>query len=168
MDHLARDYSAAKWDKEPRGPGSISADAVTADLRTSSGRLSFWRCANAAEDSAQVALAFGANRRELNAVQLVLIEERVLTGFGFIIEPSLGVTPVLDLQTRHVDLVVSDIDQLVQLAHVIRDIVRGPDQHVAFAPRQVATLIAEAIRAGRVPVDRLHVDLVKKLKLGPA
>jgi hypothetical protein len=48
---LARKVARAKW--EPRsdlGDGTIAADAVTADLRTTENTLSFWRCNSSSAD----------------------------------------------------------------------------------------------------------------------
>lgn len=61
MEYLARKFTPAKWtgSKIPEGE-TVSADALTADLRTTNNALSTWACDPDDRDVKEVALAFAS------------------------------------------------------------------------------------------------------------
>ncbi len=73
---LARKITRAKWKtREELSAGEISADAVTADLKTQGNALSFWQCHTATNsDVEEAALAIAAARDRVARLDVVWLE----------------------------------------------------------------------------------------------
>ena len=119
---LVRKIARAKWDatrNAERGlaDGEISADAITADLRTLGGTLSFWRSSSeAAGDLEDAALAIAAAGQRLDRIEVVWLAIEDLHADGHILRDSPGQTPVADLAERHVDICQLDYVRLGKVA----------------------------------------------------
>lgn len=151
MSVLARKVSRAKWDPaDGLQPGEISADAVSADLRTSDNTLSFWRC-NAVRDeelrSTVLALATAAER--IDRIDVAWIDESDVESEGLSQVQTAGETPVLSLRSRHVDIARLD---LVRLGTVARLIAKAfsKNQHKRMTKKEVVEIIIEAVNKGLV------------------
>lgn len=155
--YLVRKISRAKWDRTSGiRDGEISADAVTADLRTTGNSLSLWVSADAGGgglDDAVLALVAGAER--VDRVDVVWIDRANFEEAGVELDETDGRTPVADLVDRHVDAVRLDLVRLGRFAEQVVDAL-GSGQHMRLTKKRVARLIAAAVDAGRVPVEELH------------
>ena len=148
---LARVISRAKWEqKEWMHEEEISADAVTADLRTQNNSLSFWRCGNGSDEEINnVVLAIAAGRDKIDKVEIVLIDDEDLKTDGQTIEASKGRTPVESLVELHVDVMQLDYSRLGKVACRVASAVAA-DQYHRVSKQRVATLLVTAINGGEV------------------
>ncbi|MXZ57740.1 MAG: hypothetical protein F4Z16_04575 [Rhodothermaceae bacterium] len=153
--------SQAKWErKEWMDEGEISADAVTADLRTQNNSLSFWKCAKKTHKEIEnVALAIAAGRDKIDKVEIVLIDNEDLKTDGQNIETSNGRTPVESLVKRHVDLMQLDYTRLGKVARRVASAVAANQCH-RVSKQRVQTLLVTAItRDETLQIDRLNENL---------
>lgn len=142
--------------------GRVPADAVTADLRTQSNTLSFWRCGSAKDneiDNAVLALAAGSNR--IDKVELVWVPEADLQEDGLSLSETEGRTPVQDLVAHHVDVRQIDFDQLAKVTgRVLAALAEGRYRRVARA--HVKIVLTNAIAAKRVEREALPPHLASE------
>ena len=103
---VVRKASRVKWSVRPGlADGEISADAVTGDLRTQGGALSFWRCHTAASsDIEEAVLAIAAAGDHVDKLDVVWLANEQLQTDGLSLKDTQGRTPAVDLATRHVDV----------------------------------------------------------------
>lgn len=158
---LARMISRAKWErKEWMSEGEISADAVTADLRTQNNKLSFWRCGTGTEKEIEnVALAIAAGRDKIDKVEIVWINDKDLENDGQIIKASDGRTPVGSMVKLHVDMVHLDYYHLGKVAHRVASAIAA-NQFRRVPKKYVETLLMTAITRSKVlQVEKLNEKL---------
>lgn len=161
MAVLVRKFSSAKWEQVPSlREGAISADAITADLRTSSNTLSFWECKSSErQELERPILALAAGFEEPEKLDVVWIEKDRLTPRGIQHCHTNGETPVASLRSLHVDLVELDYESLGQLAKLIRE-AHLSEHWRRVTKQEVVKLVAEAVR--RKEVD--PADLKERLR----
>ena len=111
---LARKITRGKWTNTRQlGVGEVSADAVTADLRTRNNTLSFWRCGNGTEGEVNEAvLALAAGGEKVENIDVVWLAYDDLQGDGQRLDTTAGRTPVTGLVERHGFEVVTSVDEL--------------------------------------------------------
>ena len=161
---LARKITHAKWKRQDLlphlTPDEISADAVTADLRTSEDSLSLWRCGGATErDVEEVVLALAASSEQPSKIDIVWLDEDDLLQDGHILQPSEGRTPVRDLRNHHIDLCGLDYKRLGQVAYRVLDAIRG-EQYQTVSRRTVLNILSNAISRNRLDM----YDLKEKVR----
>lgn len=123
----------------------ISADAVTADLRTQNNNLSFWQCAKGTrKEIDDIALAIAAGRDKIDKVEIVLIDDKDLENDGQAIKASNGRTPVESLVRLHVDVMQLDYSRLGRVAHRIASAIAA-DQFHRVSKKRVERLLVTAI-----------------------
>ena len=172
---LARKISQPKWEpREDLADGEISADAITADLRTKENKLSLWRCGTGTpEEIDQVVLAMTASYSAVGVCDVALIAEEELTAVGHVLEESDGITEesdgittVDDLVKQHVDLVRLDYERLGHVARCVSASVAAGEAGGRFrrtkVPR-ISDLLAAAVEDGRLPLDALHDKVRRKV-----
>ncbi|MYI84451.1 MAG: hypothetical protein F4058_03845 [Rhodothermaceae bacterium] len=148
---MARVISRAKWErKEWMSEREISADAVTADLRTQDNILSFWQCGEGTDKEVNnVALAIAAGRDNIDKVEIVLIDDKDLENDGQIIKASNGRTPVGSMVKLHVDVIRLDYYRLGKVAHLVASAVAADKFH-RITKKSVKTLLVTAITESEV------------------
>ena len=153
---LAGKISRAKWEMGDLSEGEISADAVTADLRTQGNTLSFWRCGSGMEDEVEeAALAIAATRDDVDKLDIVWVDEDELKTDGHPLEDTKGQTPVTELVERHVDVCRLDYVRLGNVAnHVITAI--EEDRWTRLTRKRVRDILVAAVEQGRVNLDGLQ------------
>jgi len=161
---IARKISRAKWSQSADlGEGEISADAVTADLRTSRNTLSFWHCGagNPEEiENAVLALAPAADR--IDRVDVVWLQHEQLQEDGQTFERSPGRTPVAGAVHQHLDLRRLDVVRLQRVAHRVAEALEH-DQYLRLTKTQVKRLLTSALEARRVDSDQLSRKIREEL-----
>ncbi len=163
---LVRKISHSKWDRcnnEKHGLGrdEISADAVTADLRTSSNQVSFWKCNSDELDKVrEIALAIVAGSDRIETIVVVLVPVSDLKDDGLDWNTSEGRTPVQDLSKLHVDVCHLDYERLGKLARHVRQAVDG-QRYERVSKKQLIDLVAEAAARGRLNVSELRPKVKK-------
>ena len=160
---LARKISRAKWDaKEGLSKGEISADAVTADLRTQENKLSFWRCGSETEVE-DAALAIAAAGERVDKLDIVWIDEGELQTDGQTLEDTEGRTHVTELVKRHVDICRLDYVRLGNVAHHVITAIEE-DRYIRLSKGRVTKILVAAVRQGRVDLNDLEEDVQKQVR----
>ncbi len=165
MTMLARKITRGRWIPKSYLPeDAVRADAVT-DLRTAGDGLSMWRCENDQEDVDQVflALATGSQNSGFDTMDVVVLSEDELVAAGIAAEAMDGDTAVVDLKSRHVDLVRLDLGKLGQLASMLSAQVRR-NEVIRRTEKQIKRLVRMADSDRRLERDALKEELRKKLK----
>jgi hypothetical protein len=150
---FARKIGRAKWDpQEYLGDGEISADAVTADLRTMNNAVSFWRFESENDiDNAILALASIMDSAETFDVAWV---NDSISAPEFFIEATPGKTPVESLSDKHADIGRLDIVRLGKLAALIHGAIQAGHCKRLYK-KDVVALLASAVRKGTLRLDRI-------------
>ena len=152
---LARKIARAKWDatrNSERGlaEGEISADAVTADLRTQGDTLSFWQCYTEANgDVEDVVLAIAAASDRLDKLDIVWLAVEDLQEDGHTLKDSAGRTPVADIVKRHVDICKLDYVRLGKVAQRVAGAIQRKRCR-RFTKGRVKELLSTAVGQGRI------------------
>ena len=155
MAVLARRVSHAKWEAT-LGNDRITADAVTADLRTTNNSLSFWRCDASSDDGwhrAVLAVAAAADRPD--RLDIVCLDEEDVRTLGLSTTNTPGTTPVASLRGHHVDIVQLDLGGLSDLAQLVATARRSKPEEHRMSRRRVVELVARAVSDGLVCVADL-------------
>lgn len=165
---LARKISRAKWEaKRDLSEEEISADAVTADLRTQSNTLSFWRCGSETEVE-DAALAIAAASDHVDKIDIVWVDEDELKTDGQTLEDTPGRTHVTELIDRHVDICRLDYVRLGKVAHRVMTAIKKKQCVRRLTKRRVTEILVAAIEQGRVNLDdlekRVQEEVLKSLQ----
>jgi len=161
---LIRKITRAKWGDRhnaQRGlaEGEISADAVTADLRTREDTLSFWQCPTEAHsDIESTALAIAAAGQELDKMDIVWLPDIELLTDGQTLQDTDGRTPVADLVKRHMDICHLDYVRLGKVAERILAAIENK-RCCRLKKARVKELLVAAIQQGRIDPDQLQERL---------
>ena len=162
---LAHKISRAKW--EPRKELSeeeISADAVTADLRTQDNNLSFWKCEPDSKKSVEdVVLAIAASGERIDKIDLVWLTDNELLNDGHILKNTDGKTPVADLVNKHFDVCRLDYVRLGKIAHRVAAAIKA-NQHCRLTGARVTKLLVTAVKQERINLDRLKEEVRAKVQ----
>lgn len=163
---LAIKINLPKWKKKQDIlQEEISADAVTADLRTNSNKLSFWKFNDQCEIEQgirDVALAVIAAGNHVEKIEIVWLYASALCNDGHILKPTLGRTAATELAQLHMDVCGLDYVRLGSLAQHINEAIIG-ERHRRFTKKQAKCLLKEACEKGRVTVGELAPDIQKVL-----
>lgn len=158
---LVRKIYRGKWPRSPVPLAKIPADAVTADLRTSGNRLSFWKC-RVDDDIEEAALAVAAAGEQIGKMDIVWIDEQDLHLVSTKMEETPGETGLGAWRDRHVDLVATDYEGLGQIAQAVRDAVLAKHWK-RFSREKVVSLLADGLASGIVSRDGLSGPLRRRL-----
>ena len=157
---LARKITLAKWKvNRELSEGEISADAVTADLRTRENKLSFWRCGSETEVE-DAALAIAATRDNVDKLDIVWVDEGELKTNGQTLEDTEGQTPVTELIERHVDVCRLDYVRLGNVAHHVITAIEE-ERWIRLSKGRVANILVAAVEQERVNLNDLKPSLQK-------
>lgn len=157
---LLRKISHAKWDPSKGwSEVKISADAVTADLRTQDNMLSLWKCGDGEEveiEGAALALIAASNR--LDKIDIVWLSDDELQADGQTLQDTKGDTPVQDLIEQHVDVSELDYSSLGKVASRIAAAIAG-GRYRRLRLKRVKALLLEAVEQKRVKLTHLKEGL---------
>lgn len=166
MEYLARKINRNKWPGvSNNGITDFQADAITGCLRTLNNELSVWQCDTARSDVGEVvlALALADKRDRIDKIHVALIHKDHVENDGITQKPTLGHTLVVDLCSRHRDLVNLTMTKLCLLAgRISTEVENYSDKERAdiscshsFTKKDVTDIIRNAVRAGRVKKEEL-------------
>lgn len=164
--YLVRKIDRKKWEPNPGlQQNEISADAVTANLKTTENKLSLWKCEVAEpKELEQIALALGAAGERIDKIDIVWVAKEILDKDGIKLVESSGTTPVVELQSRHMDAVLLDLSRIGKVAHCVANAIRIGKQHHRFSHYQVKKLVRTAVQQGLVMVSDLHQGIQKDIQ----
>ena len=162
---LARKITRAKWDiVKDLSEGEISADVVTADLRTEGNSLSFWQCGGGGEtEIEEAALAIASGRDSVDKLDLVWLAEEELRADGQRLRSTDGRTAVIEMIPRHVDVYGLDY---VRLGNVARHIVAAIEKRRfrRLTKRHTTSLLVGAVEEGRIELADLQMRVLKAVR----
>jgi hypothetical protein len=122
MSYLVRKIAPAKW-SSAQSLETLSADALTADLRTTNNTLSLWEIDSEDElDNAVLALAMSKKARKIEKMDLVLIPKETILKKQFSIRTSPGDTFAEKLSDTHREVVDLKYPTLGLFAQIIIDL----------------------------------------------
>lgn len=129
MTYYVRMLQRQKWcitkngcTEEFQSPGNISADPITADLRTSSNNLSIWKISDLNEENLNhCILALATARQKIERMDIIAISETELEKNGFVVKhsPDHAKTAYKDFKENHYDIVELDYNKLGTFAQII-------------------------------------------------
>ena len=157
---LARKITRSKWeDRQDIGADEISADAVTADLRTHEKTLSFWRCGDGKHEVEDVVLAMASAGQRLDKIEVVWVADKVLRDAADQrLKSTNGRTPVADLVNQHVDLHGLDYARLGATAKCIVGAL-AKDQYRRLSKKEVKYILMKGIETKRLKPEDLKYPL---------
>lgn len=162
MDYVVRKIHRPRWDPISHIDG-IRADALKC-LQTRQDQLSVWECHNTHKDIEEAALAMAAAMDHLATFYLVLLKKKDLDKDSKKWVRTLGDTPIVDLQNRHIHLLELNIDHINKLARRIAEQTRDSNGLCyRFRQKEVKNLLIKAIQAGRLNIGKLKPDVRKKI-----
>ena len=162
---LARKITHAKWQpKSGISDGKISADAITADLRTQDNSLSLWECGYATtEDVEAVALTLAIAGNQIAKIDIVWFSDDELRAGGVRISQTPGRTPIAEMSRRHYDAQNLDYEQLGYVADCVAKALSN-DQYKRFNQRLVREFVSAAVQQGKVSLDDLNGKVRRDVK----
>lgn len=165
MATLARKVARAKWQTPSAGlpAGSLPADAVTADLRTTTNQLSFWEFDDIAKAFEETALVIAARGDRLDAIDITCVLKADLESAGITFVESSGNTCVAGLSNNHRDTVPLDAYRLVAVAKVVGRSATSLERTRRFSVSEIRKLLVDAIIAGRLRKDDLNEGVRGKI-----
>lgn len=158
---LARKITRSKWeDRQDMDADEISADAVTADLRTHGKTLSFWKCGDDKKLEVENAvLALASGRDDLDKIEVVWVADNVLrNAANQRLKATRGMTPVADLVNQHVDVYGLDYARLGATAKCIVAAL-AKDQYRRLSKKEVKRILMKAIEMKRLKPEDLKYRL---------
>lgn len=166
MSVFVRKISRAKWpDDSIAGNinnGDISADAITACLRTAANTLSVWSIPSE-EHLEDAVLAILAAGEKIETIDVAQLSPERLHASGIEYRQSAGETKVLELVKSHFDLVCLTYGKLGIVAQQVLDsIVDGKVQR--FTIGRLKEILRRAIEEGRLSPDELSEKMKKALR----
>ncbi len=172
---LARKITKAKWgSKNGLLATEISADAITADLRTTDNELSFWKCGRGEKrqvENAALAIAAAGNRIDKFHIVWLSIKELQLDCVQYKENQEImpgkenkKVTPIKDMVDLHVDICRLDFIRLGKVASRIRAAIENC-RCLPFSRQRLMELLAAAIREDRVELSELNFKECVKEKV---
>lgn len=161
---LIRKVSLAKWKQSLAiGPDHISADAVTACLRTSNNTLSVWK-SDSDEEYPKALLALVASLTSIETIDVITLTAEELDSNNLILESSPGETIAEDYKGLHRDIVDLDHAALKVVAELVKQKV-SDNQSTRLTKPILREMLKNAVKSGEVNPeslpDKVRVELLK-------
>ncbi|MDA2926836.1 hypothetical protein MYX78_06320 [Acidobacteria bacterium AH-259-G07] len=161
MPFVLRTIRKARWYKPLwLSPTDIPADPL-GDLQTKDNCLSVWKIQEDYSNWDLVITALAANRQYLSNLDYAVFDEKLILEHEIRTQPSRGVTPLVEVNDWHLDLVELSGHKLVSLTKSIMEnakIGRVPEKNII-------ELLREALKAGQIRADQLRLKEHEKQKL---
>jgi hypothetical protein len=162
MSFLVRKINQAKWYQiNVASSDDASADAITNDLKTTNNSLSVWQI-NSESELTEAILAIAAKLEHLETIDVVLFSSDLLNEMKLETVNSPGITPVVDLQDKHVDITNLNHSKLGLISKAIIAALKGSKTH-RFTKVQLKLILKKAIDDDRVKAELLNEGISKKL-----
>lgn len=175
--YFGRKFSQAKWNINSQNnqdanfdENEIPADAISADLRTQSNTLSFWKCTeiNENKDVASPAindvfLALVSNFQRFDKIAVVFVEGQLFKDDKQKISQTKGNTPVASLEALHFDIMHLDYIRLGQVAERILE-AKDKKQIKSLTKKKVKNLLVEAVKSKHLNIKDIHENLRKEIE----
>jgi hypothetical protein len=163
MVYLVRKIAPAKW-SSARSLEVLSADALTADLRTTDNTLSLWEISGEDElNDAVLALAISKKAKKFEKMDLVLIPKDTILAKQLSIRESPGDTFAEKLSDTHREVVDLKYPSLGVFAQIIIDLF-SEKAPITITKTKVENIVKAAYHNKTIDVSCLPEDMKKILK----
>jgi hypothetical protein len=163
MAYLVRKIAPAKW-SGVQSLETLSADALTADLRTTDNTLSLWAIGSKDELSdAVLALAVSKQAKKIEKMDLVLIPEETLLSKQLSIRASPGDTFAEGLSDMHREVVGLKYPSLGVFAQIIIDLL-SKNALATITKTDVENIVKAAYNDKTIDISYLPEDMQKTIK----
>jgi len=162
MSLLIRKINKAKWIQgDIENDSDVSADAITNCLRTTKNTLSVWQI-KTEEDLDKAVLAIVSNQDHLEAIDVVILEEKSINDYNISIVATPGETPVEELTESHRDLAELTYSKLGTIKDHIVERIRT-DKLKRYTRGSIKKLIQNAIDEKKIELNDLKESVRKKI-----
>ena len=167
MPLLVRKIDYPRWDHDVlSGPlmSDISADAIT-DLKTKSNTLSVWYAASD-DEVEEAVLAIVGTLTQLDAIDLIPLEQSALQAAGLELQEDTGRTWVKSMEKRHRNIVKLTYGSLGTIAGIVVDRIREyteKDKRIRITVSEVRDILKKAISEKRLDLNDLPDSIRKKI-----
>jgi hypothetical protein len=160
MALLLRVVTKPKWIAPAwMASGDVPADALT-DLRADKNELSVWGVEADRSNLNMALTAVASNRKRLDKLDYMLLDEAVLSAIPVKCIRSEGVTPCTAANSQiHRDLVELTVQKVADLAHRMMPLAR-----VRVTEREVGALLRQALQNGVIDRARVEPKLLDELE----
>lgn len=162
MSFLIRKINKAKWNQNKLDESyEVTADVITNCLKTTKNTLSVWKI-EAESDLDQAILALISNQDHLDAIDIVILEEKILKR-ELIINETPGNTTISSLIHSHRDIANLTYTQLGIVKNHIIDKFRQ-NQIKRFTKTDLIKILKRHIDLGVLKEEDLKESVRKKLR----
>jgi hypothetical protein len=163
MGYLVRKIAPAKW-SNVQSLEALSADALTADLRTTNNTLSLWEIDNKDElSNAVLALAISKKAKKIEKMDLVLIPEKTIRKKHFSIHASPGDTFAEGLSDTHREVVDLKYPSLGLFAQIIIELL-SKNALTTISRTEVENIVKAAYNDQTIDISCLPEDMQRAIK----
>ena len=161
MAYFLRRIRQSRWFVHPDipwlVPGELQGDALL-DLQTEGNSLSIWNI-SLGVDKDRVLTAIAANRENFSPLDYALFDDSLLTSIGLMIEPQVGDTPDLLVNSVHYDIKQLTIEKILSLANVL-----SKASHERLPAPKVRNAVRDAFQAGILDPNALKPEMLERLQ----
>jgi hypothetical protein len=159
MALLLRTVSKAKWvPPDWMDAGEVPADALS-DLKVTDNAISVWQVEADRTNLEMIITALASSRERLDKIDYTLLDEAVLSEIRIESVNSEAVTPHVQANTAHRDLVRLTVKKVALLASEMM-----PLDRVRIPQKDVKRLLLEALRSGVIDRGRINSGLLGELE----
>lgn len=163
MTYLVRKIAPAKW-SGVQSLETLSADALTADLRTINNTLSLWEIGSENELSNVVlALAISKQAKKFEKMDLVLIPREIILAKQLSIRASPGETFAERLSDTHYEVVDLKYPSLGVFAQIIIDLL-SKNALTTITKTKVENIVRAAYNNKTIDISCLPEDMQRTIK----
>jgi hypothetical protein len=163
MTYLVRKIAPAKW-SGAWSLEALSADALTADLRTTNNTLSLWEISSEDElGDAVLALAISKQVKKFEKMDLVLIPKETVLTKQLSIRASPGDTFAEGLSNTHREIVGLKYPSLGVFAQIIIDLLSKNDL-TTITKTKVENIVKAAYNNNIIDISCLPEDMQRTIK----
>jgi hypothetical protein len=162
MSFLVRKIAPAKW-SGTQSLEALSADALTADLRTTNNTLSLWEIGSEDElSNAVLALAISKNATKFEKMDLVLIPKEAILTKHLSIRVSPGDTFAEGLSDTHREVINLKYPSLGLFAQIIIDLL-SKNAHTTITRTEVKNIVKAAYDDKTIDISCLSEDMQRAI-----
>jgi hypothetical protein len=163
MSYLVRKIAPAKW-LNVQSLETLSADALTADLRTANNTLSLWEIDSENKlNDVVLALAVSKHTTKIEKMDLVLIPKETILAQRLSIRTSFGDTFAEKLSGTHREVVDLNYPSLGLFAKIIIDLLSKMDP-TTITKKQVESIIRDACNDRMIDISCLPENIQKIIR----
>jgi hypothetical protein len=163
MSYLVRKIAPAKW-SGAQSLEALSADALTADLKTMDNTLSLWEIGSKDElGDAVLALAVSKKVKKFEKMDLVLIPEETILTKRLSIRASPGDTFAEGLSNTHREVVDLKYPSLGVFAQIIIDLL-SKNVPTTITKTKVEDIVKSAYNNEKIDISCLPEDMQRTIK----